>query len=66
MGLRGGGSVCVEGMHLPWELLELDSWCGIVGKKVHPVSATHVIITFTFQSFAIVFIFKSQKWTKNK
>lgn len=50
MGLRGGGSVCVEGMHLPWELLELDSWCGIVGKKVHPVSATHVIISFTFES----------------
>lgn len=36
------------GMHLPWELLALDSWCGIVGKKVHPISDTHVIIIRDF------------------
>lgn len=54
MGFHGGAAVGRKGvMHLPWELLALGSWYGIVGKKVHSVSATHVIIVLTFKTLAI-------------
>lgn len=63
MGLHGGvGGAVTEGkevMHLPWELLALDSWYGIIGKKVHSVSATHVIIIFTSQTLALELRLKS-------
>lgn len=61
MDLHGGAAVEGKGvMHFPWELLALDSWYGIVGKKVHSVSATHVIIILTLKALAIVLTLKSQ------
>lgn len=51
MGLHGGAAVKGKGvMHLPWELLALGSWYGIVGKKVHSVSVTRVIIILTLNT----------------